>query len=356
MSRENLSPKERWQLGQALVAAFDRDHLERLVSFSLDQDLAAITTPGDLDDVAFQLVKWVIRYGQLAVLVDAAFHEIPGNPKLLRFRHEVWEGQRTPAAAGAKDETRAALNAARAQAIPPASHGAPKSIDCIDRSALIKFDLLEQETFIRKHLPERAGAVAFALGGHRTMLNDYLVERIHQDIARNGPRIKRKDAYLVARGLPTLGNGQSPITPVIARACGCVRVADLFDQPQLDVLLVIWNYDIPLTEMKRMATAFWDEQAAQVACSMEGYRRRLIALWVNSDKAPLDAFLRIPKIKPFDVKKVTDHVQNQLECAGVDAERIGYYVTALEGLGGTLPKSFELMQQIIEEVAGGMAR
>ena len=95
MSRTDLSGAERRQLERALVAAFDRDHLERLVSYCLNQDLAAITRADDLTDVVFQLVGWAIRRGQLAKLVEAAFEENPENPELIRFRQAVWEARPT---------------------------------------------------------------------------------------------------------------------------------------------------------------------------------------------------------------------------------------------------------------------
>lgn len=341
------------ELVNALAHAFlDVRDLEKMVTFHLSEHIAEgeINWKQGVADVAFDLVKALREEEKAALLIAAAFAEKPGSARIRAIHDQLPEWVTSPAATAARDQTRSALREARTRRTPSTQREEPRSIDW---NVVISFDLLDQDFFFQKRLMQKTGAIAFALGGQRSMLKDYVIERVKQVIAKDGRTILRKDAYLVARGLPTLPNGQSPIASVIADACDCARIADLFDQPQLDILLVIWNYDIPLAEMKRMAIAFWNDLAVQVAANLEGHQRRLIALWVNSNQDPLDTFHVVPAIAPFDVKEVTEHIQNQLELAGVDAKRIEYYVATLHGLGGVLPDSFDLMIQIVEEVSGG---
>src|SRR5207237_692598 len=53
-----LSGQQFQALHAALLGAFDEAGLQRLVAFGLGENLNAITSPGSLSDVIFQLIRW----------------------------------------------------------------------------------------------------------------------------------------------------------------------------------------------------------------------------------------------------------------------------------------------------------
>jgi hypothetical protein len=85
-----LNVAQRKELHAALVEAFPRmSALARMVDFELGQNLAAITSPGGLNDVAYELLKWTQSTGALDKLVNAARTANPGNLRLRKFEESI---------------------------------------------------------------------------------------------------------------------------------------------------------------------------------------------------------------------------------------------------------------------------
>ncbi|MEO0968203.1 MAG: SUMF1/EgtB/PvdO family nonheme iron enzyme, partial [Cyanobacteria bacterium J06639_18] len=81
-----LSGDERQKLCEALVDAFPNyDDLEMMVSFYFDQNLHGIAGSGDLNKVAFKLVRWAEKSGKLEDLIVGAYNQNKGNPLLKQF-------------------------------------------------------------------------------------------------------------------------------------------------------------------------------------------------------------------------------------------------------------------------------
>src|SRR5690348_619434 len=71
------------QLYTALLKAFPKEvDLQRMVSFGLKENLAAIAGSGPLNDVVFKLVQWAAAQGRLKDLLSAARDDNPNNPEL----------------------------------------------------------------------------------------------------------------------------------------------------------------------------------------------------------------------------------------------------------------------------------
>lgn len=77
-------PQQR-TLSEALRAAFTRQELEQLLAFSLDRRLDDLTSGGNYEQVAFELIQAAQRQGWLDKLIDAAHADRPGNPELGAF-------------------------------------------------------------------------------------------------------------------------------------------------------------------------------------------------------------------------------------------------------------------------------
>src|SRR6185503_2383716 len=70
------------RLCEALCSAFDSSGLAQLVRFKLDKDLNAITRPGRLTDVVFELVKHCESEDQIPSLIRGALDLNPRNSLL----------------------------------------------------------------------------------------------------------------------------------------------------------------------------------------------------------------------------------------------------------------------------------
>lgn len=91
------------ELNQALVCAFTRDELRKMVRYKLGRVLSAIIDDsGDMDTVVFNLIEWAERHGYISDLVLGAAQHNPTNPVLTKFverHHELLsannDGERT---------------------------------------------------------------------------------------------------------------------------------------------------------------------------------------------------------------------------------------------------------------------
>ena len=83
---EKYSPKFYAELDDALTHAFpNRNSLERMVAFGLNQQLNAIAGSGNLRDTVFQLMTWAKAQGKVDDLVIAAYTSNKTNPFLKKF-------------------------------------------------------------------------------------------------------------------------------------------------------------------------------------------------------------------------------------------------------------------------------
>jgi hypothetical protein len=84
-----LTGAQRQQLAEALLSAFTHGSLERMLSFKLDVNLAAVAGSGNLTDVVFDLVTWSEAQGRTRELIVAARESNPGNPALRAIADEL---------------------------------------------------------------------------------------------------------------------------------------------------------------------------------------------------------------------------------------------------------------------------
>jgi hypothetical protein len=80
------------QIGQfldALLAAYSREELTRMVRIRLDANLDAIAGSGDLSTVCFNLIGWAISQGEVARLIAAVQEDKPKNPQIRAFVHAL---------------------------------------------------------------------------------------------------------------------------------------------------------------------------------------------------------------------------------------------------------------------------
>ncbi|MDJ0772840.1 MAG: effector-associated domain EAD1-containing protein [Mastigocoleus sp. MO_167.B18] len=81
-----LSGKQRQEFRDALVNAFPSySSLEQMVSFEFNENLESIAGNGEINNVAFNLIKWAEKKERLEELIRGACEENPGNTQLKDF-------------------------------------------------------------------------------------------------------------------------------------------------------------------------------------------------------------------------------------------------------------------------------
>jgi hypothetical protein len=77
----------RRQLSEALMSAFDKQELARMLDFKMDLQLGhVVDDSGGLGSVVYNLIRYVESNGLVGKLITAAYAANPGNPHL----GEVW--------------------------------------------------------------------------------------------------------------------------------------------------------------------------------------------------------------------------------------------------------------------------
>ena len=78
------------ELTEALVSAFPtEEELKKMVRYRFNENLDTLTTDGNLEDIAFQLVQRFEAEGRILELVKGARKENPTNPDLLTFEKQL---------------------------------------------------------------------------------------------------------------------------------------------------------------------------------------------------------------------------------------------------------------------------
>ena len=83
------------QLQDALIDAFDRDTLDRVVYYAVQERLEKIVAPGSLKSQVFNLLMWANENNKVAAIVREARKESPGNVALRQFEEYAqakWPG------------------------------------------------------------------------------------------------------------------------------------------------------------------------------------------------------------------------------------------------------------------------
>lgn len=84
-----LNGLQKQQFHSALIDAFSKSELERLVNFYLDESLDNFTGKGSISDIVFELIRWAERKGRVEDLVNAALAENSTNQLLKDFSQQL---------------------------------------------------------------------------------------------------------------------------------------------------------------------------------------------------------------------------------------------------------------------------
>jgi hypothetical protein len=81
----DLDHVQQGQFHEALMKAFNRVALEKLLRYKMDVDINRFAASPDLDECTMKVIEWANSHGRFEELVRHALEERKTNPHLLRF-------------------------------------------------------------------------------------------------------------------------------------------------------------------------------------------------------------------------------------------------------------------------------
>jgi hypothetical protein len=224
----------------------------------------------------------------------------------------------------------------------------------IDKNIIISYNLETEMYTFRKELGYE-GAFAFSIGGDITILEHYILERMMRELeAKTGrPHIKFTIRLYPNDILSTM----SVIEHKLMANNICENLSDLFSaNPDVDIVLIIWNYKIPLIAMKPVARAFWNEVTTNISPYLEKQGRCFVVIWSNvgTGRHVLDEVITISTPLEFVVTDLLPWFRGQLKQLEIEDDVIEQYLHQLKNQQGHLIGTYQEMQGIIKELKGGV--
>jgi hypothetical protein len=223
----------------------------------------------------------------------------------------------------------------------------------IDKEVIVGYDLDELVDEFRRRL-NYEGAFAFSIYGHFTILENYIIKRILQELQN-----KTQRPYIPAINLQLYqcdSDRLHPIEYLLQRSNKCQQISDLFcDASCCDVVLVIWNYDIPKIKMESIATEFWRKTQREVIPYIQDNSRCLIVIFANVDfdySIDGDELTTLTTPNKFETTRLLQWFRGRLRQLELEDGVIMQCLSKLESQHGHLVGTYQKIQEIIDDIQG----
>lgn len=142
----------------------------------------------------------------------------------------------------------------------------------------------------------------------------------------------------------------------------CQKFSDLFDTKELgktDILLIIWNHEIPLKNMSDISICCWQDMEQKSQRFLIGKSRCFVVIWVNflAEESPLNNFTLLPVPDRFnDLEDLAAWFGGELEQVELsdghklNKTEIEEYKKKIKSHHGHLVGTYTQIQRIIEEL------
>ncbi len=242
------------------------------------------------------------------------------------------------------------FQARKTQSLPLQYHKRIK----IDKDVIVSYDLDSQMAKFRERLGYE-GAFSFAISGNMTILEQYIIERMMRELrSKTGrPCIRFSVRVYPDDLLP----GISAIERKLVASQICDSLPRWFDDnPDVDIVLIVWNYEIPPVAMKLVASSFWEAIKSQVMPCLRNQSRCFVVIWANigNRKYIIEQSTIISAPAKFAVSELEQWFRGQLRQLGIEENVIQQYLLRLKNQHGHLIGTFQEMQGIIHELQGGI--
>ncbi|NEQ70013.1 MAG: hypothetical protein F6K21_31895 [Symploca sp. SIO2D2] len=223
----------------------------------------------------------------------------------------------------------------------------------VDRDVIIDYDLEVPMAKFRQEVGYE-GAFVFAIGyRHLMILEQYIIERLRRELKG---KTRRQNEQLEIRLYRKSIATPADIEREFLNRYQFADFTELFNtQGNTDMMLIIWNYDIPEKLMKPLAQDFWTKINRSISPCLKNQSRCLVIVWANVGKRPLpgvNGCTTLPTPKKFKPCDLLPWFRSQLKMGGIREEQIQHYLQRLANQDGELIGTYQEMNQIIHELQG----
>lgn len=226
----------------------------------------------------------------------------------------------------------------------------------IDKEIIVGYDL-ESLAHEFTHRVGYEGTFAFTISGHDTILKDYIIERILRDLKHNTKRpYNKREVRLYANDILT---GGEVIESKFKICHECQNIVDWFcTEAYLDIVLVVWLYDIPeknREDMEAVAMNFFEKSRIELNPFIKQKSRCFVILFANVGfEHYISGLTNITIPKEFDTTSLSQwfrgYLQNNLK---IEDDVINRYLVRLQSQHGHLIGTYQELQRIISELQRG---
>jgi hypothetical protein len=226
----------------------------------------------------------------------------------------------------------------------------------IDHNEIIKFDLTKLKSTLIGKISQYQGAFAFSVGSEELLFREYILKRIECEL-------KDHTNHSIEKIELTLGkviNNYTDIENILYEKYQCQCLTNLFNHEKMtDIMLIVWNHQIPPKNMQELAQAFWNSVSQKVKPFVEKKKCCFLLIWVNVDRKNMrrkfvQEFTVLPTPKKFEFSELEPWFGNLLRTQQVSEENIERYLRRLKRHDGHLVVTFQEMSSIIKDLQGGV--
>jgi hypothetical protein len=225
----------------------------------------------------------------------------------------------------------------------------------IDKEIIVGYDL-NPLTYEFKQLVCYEGTLAFAISGHHTMLKDYIIERILRELKSTTERpYKKLDVRLYANDILT---GGEVIESKLKICHECQNIVDwFFPKAYLDIVLIVWLYDIPekiRKDMESVAMNFFEKSRIEVNPFIKQTSHFFVIIFANVGfEHPINGLTNMTIPKEVDTTALSQWFQRRLKNLDIEDYVIERYLVRLQSQHGHLIGTYQELQSIISELQRG---
>jgi hypothetical protein len=213
----------------------------------------------------------------------------------------------------------------------------------INDNIIVKYDLDELVYKFRKAL-DYQGVFAFSLGEEYTILNNYIIKRILHELQEKTQRDYWSREIRLSRNLKSIdddlkNNNINQITDLLA------------ETDPLDVVLIIWNYNINKKKLNSMTDIFLSEIKTKCNCYLENKSRCLIIIFANVNiKQSIQGCINLSIPKSFQINELCDWFRGYLQNLQIQDDMINTCLRKLRNADGHLLSTYNTLEGIIDEL------
>ena len=216
----------------------------------------------------------------------------------------------------------------------------------IDDDIIVKYDLDELVYKFTTALGYQ-GVFAFNIGGDEKILKDYIIKRIIEKLKT------RTEGFLktIKIILSNYGSIESQIDDHL-KDDNINQITDLLAETYpLDVVLIIWNYNINKKNLNSMTDIFLSEIKTKCNCYLENKSRCLIIIFANVNiKQSIQGCINLSIPKSFQINELCDWFRGYLQNLQIQDDMINTCLRKLRNADGHLLSTYNTLEGIIDEL------